>query len=560
MGGIGDTLRESRASLKEVFANRNLRRINFAFAGSIIGDGAQGVGAAVFAYRQGGATAVGVISVVRFLAMSFTAPFAAMLVDKFDRKRVMVAADIARAVLVLCAAAIIFKDGPALAVYAIAVMTSMIGTAFRPAQASLMPTLANHPGELTAANVVSSTIESVGFFAGPAIGGILLAVADIPAVYVFNAVSFVWSAAMVVRITTAAASTEPSTDPDADGDAGVPAEVKKGFLHELSAGYRTILTNRDLRLLVGLFCLQTIVAGASAVYEVAIALDLLKTGDSGVGVMLSALGVGGFFGGFIALVAARRNRLALDFGVGVALWGAPLLIIAIWPTLPAALAAMALIGVGNSLVDINAFTILQRLVPDEVMGRVFGALESAIIGGMGVGALLMPVLIHTIGLRSGLVVLGSVVVVVVVVGSAGLNRIDRTALAPVGLELFRGVPMLGVLPELVLERLARSAVSVSVAVGDAVFREGDDGDRFYVIESGSAEVSIGGEFVRTVTTGGSFGEIALLRDVPRTATVVATSDLTLRAIEREHFLPAVTGHGAAADEADQLVNRLLTAR
>ena len=212
---------------------------------------------------------------------------------------------------------------------------------------------------------------------------------------------------------------------------------------------------------------------------------------------------------------------------------------------------MGLIGIANSVVDVNAFTILQRLVPDAVMGRVFGAMQSAIVGGMALGALLMPILINTIGLRSGLIVVGAGVTGVVFVGLAGLARIDKVALAPHGLELLRGLAILGMLPDNVLERLARRSRLVSVASGQKVFSEGDGGDLFYVIESGTVDVSIRGEHVRPLGAGDSFGEIALLRDVPRTATVTATSDLVARVIERDQFLAAVTSHGDAATEAEK---------
>jgi len=562
---MSDTLRESRDAVHEVFKNRNLRRINLAFAGSIIGDTAQGVAAAVFAYQHGGATTVGVLGVVRFVCMAIAAPFTSLLGDRFDRKRVMVTADLVRAALVVAAGVIIATDGPALAVYTIAVVTSIVSTSFRPSQAALMPSLANHPGELTATNVVSSTIESVGFFAGPAIGGLILAVANIQSVYFFNAVSFLWSASLVLGLPSKrdrdAARLTRAGEPDADAGITETSEAEKeGFVREVTAGYREILRDKNLRLLVGLYCVQTVVAGASLVYEVAIALDLLHTGEGGLGILGSALGVGGFVGGIVALVLARRNRLAFDFGLGVMFWGAPLLLVAAWPTMASAVIAMALIGIANSLVDVNAFTILQRLTPDAVLGRVFGALESAIIGGMAVGALIMPLLINTIGLRSGLVVIGVSVSVLVVLGVSGLNRIDDVALAPVGLDLLVRVSMLSALPENVLERLARGSKSVSVDSGESVFREGDAGDLYYIIESGVAEVFIGGEYVRTLTEGDAFGEIALLRDVPRTATVTAASALVMRAIERDAFLSSVTGHGETSDEAERVVDRLLSAR
>ena len=562
MSEMRDSLRESKTALAEVFRNINLRRLNLALAGSVVGDWAYAVGVSVYAYTNGGATAVGVLGVARYASMALLGPFTSLLADRFDRKRVMVVADLARVVFVLAAAILIWRDGPSLAVYALAVCTSVAGTAFRPAQAALMPSLANHPGELTAANVASSTIESVGFFAGPAIGGLLIAASGVSVVFLFNALTFVWSAALVLAVHPVP-DAKPQPDP---GVAEVPEPAASGSAARqnpfagVGDGYREIFRNRDIRLLVGVYCAQTVVAGASLVFTVAIALDLLDMGPGGVGLIDSAVGVGGILGGFVALMLSQRGKLARDFGLGVVLWAAPLLLIAAWPTLPSALIAMALIGLANSVVDVNAFTILQRMVPDVVMGRVFGAMESAIVGSMGLGALLMPLLIHTIGLRSGLVVIGVAVIFVVLLGVGGLRRIDRVALAPEGLALLQSVAIFGVLQKNVLERLARNSRTVVVPSGQAVFSEGDGGDLFYVIESGTVDVTIRGAFVRTLSVGDSFGEIALLRNIPRTATVTATSDLVTRAIHRDKFLPAVTGHGDAADAADQVVSSLLMIR
>jgi MFS family permease len=292
------------------------------------------------------------------------------------------------------------------------------------------------------------------------------------------------------------------------------------------------------------------VAGASLVFTVSIALSLLDIGRSGLGFLDATLGIGGLIGGFLALVLAQRGRLARDFGVGVILWSAPLLLVAAWPTLGAAVAVMMLLGLANSIVDINAFTILQRIAPKDKMARVFGAMESAVIGGMAVGALLMPVLIGTIGLRWGLVVVGVGVSVPVLLGMRGLHRIDVTTLAPPGLDLLRGVSLLALLPEPTLESLARALVRVDVGPGDVVIREGDYGDRFYVIESGSVEVTREGRYVAELGPGDFVGEIALLRDVPRVATVTATSATTLQALDRAHFIPAVTGQGDFSEAAD----------
>ena len=548
-------MRASSRALSDVFRNPSLRRLELAFGGSVVGDWAYAVAVSVFAYDQGGPAAVGVLAVVRYLSMALVTPFTATLADRLPRRAVMISSDLVRAVLVVIAAGVIFSDGPALLVYGLAIVTSLAGTPFRPAQAALLPGLARDSGELTAANVASSTIESVGFFAGPALGGLLLAVADIPVVYLFNAATFVWSAALVLRIRPIA---EPAPEAGvADGTDDAPSV---GFAREAAAGFATILRSPDLRALVGLYSAQCVVAGASAVFIVAVALDMLDLGKAGVGYLDATLGIGGLVGGFVALVLAQRGRLAFDFALGVFLWAVPLLLIAVWPTLPSAVIALLLIGLANSLVDINVYTILQRVVPDEVMGRVFGALESSLIGAMALGALLMPILISTIGLRGGLVVIGASVSAVSLLALPRLLHIDRTTLAPVGIELLRGIPMLALLPERIIERLARSLVKVELKAGDVVVKEGDEGDRFYVVESGTLEVSRDGEHVAEIGPGGSFGEIALLRDVPRMATVTASSVVALLALDRRHFIPAVTGHGDANEAAELVISSRLGLR
>jgi hypothetical protein len=293
------------------------------------------------------------------------------------------------------------------------------------------------------------------------------------------------------------------------------------------------------------------------VFGVAIAFEMLGMSESGVGLLDAMVGVGGLVGGFVALMLATRGRLAVDFGVGVIMWSAPLLIVVAFPSLAPVLIVMAILGLGNSLVDINAFTIMQRLVSDEVMGRVFGAVDSALIAGMALGSLSMPLLMHTIGLRTGLLVLGTSVTVLALLSIGALRRIDTIALAPDGLDLIRSVSLFAPLPERSIERLARVATVVKVPAGDVVVRQGDPGDLFYVIESGEAEVTVAGDLSMSLGPGGSFGEIALLRDVPRQATVRATTDLVLRAIDRRVFLQVVTGHSEARANADRAISRML---
>ncbi len=544
MTGWRERLAESAAAMRRVFRNPGLRRLNLAFAGSIIGDWAFGIVISLYAYDKGGATALGVVGVVRYLTMAVIGPLLALLSDRYRRKSVMISADLLRAGLVTGTALVVMQDGPALAVYTLSIMATVLGSAFRPAQAALLPSLAQDPGELTAANVASSTIESVGFFAGPALAGLLLAIANRQTVIFLDALSFLWSAALIAGLRSEAHVAEARED-------------REGFVAETMAGFRTIAADRDLRLVVGLFFAQTVIAGASLVFEVAIALRMLDLGQSGVGYLGAMTGIGGIVGGFAALVLAARKRISVDFGLGVLLWAAPLVVVAAWPTLAAAIGAMVLIGIGNSLVDVNAFTILQRIVPDEVMGRVFGAVESVLVAGMALGALLMPLLIATIGLRGGLTIIGAAVSGLVIAGIAGLNRIDTATLAPAQLPLVKANDIFAPLSESVQERLARALVEVDIPAGEYACREGDSGDRYYLIAAGEAEVTTGGITVNHLGPGDAFGEIALLRDVPRQATVVASTDLTLYALERDVFLAAVTRHGEARERAESTIARFL---
>ncbi len=566
MSVVGTAVRETRDSLSTVFRNPGLRRINLAFAGSAIGDWAYATAILVWAYDVGGVTAVGVWGTVRLLLAAAVTPFGAMIVDRLPRKFVMVATDLLRAALVLIAALLIWTDGPTIAIFILATLASLAATPFRPAVAALLPKLVNKPEELTAANGTASTIESLAFFVGPALGGILLTAFDIPVVIVFNGLTFLWSAALVSRIQVpsteekvpagaAPADTEGElAEPSAAAADSEPAD-KESFRTEVLAGFRLIWRHRDLRLVAGVYCAQTVVAGASLVFVVSMAVEMTDFGSKGVGYLDSVLGLGAILGGLFAIGRASARRLASDFGVGVIFWALPLLLAAAWPSMWSAFLAMFIIGFANPVVDINASTILQRLAPDEVMGRVFGALETALIAAMALGSIVMPLLVATVGLRWSLTILAMVITVVVLPAMSGLRKLDTSLRAPAGLALLRGIPLFAPIEPKSLERIAQQLVKVEVAAGDTVIREGDAGDRFYVVESGGATATFGGKVLSVMEVGDPFGEIALLRDVPRTATVTADEPTVLLALEREAFLEAVTGDNEVSSRADDLIAR-----
>jgi MFS family permease len=551
LNGARSALRETGDSLRSVFRNPNLRRIQLALAGSMIGDWAYATAVAVWAYGVGGAQAVGIWTAIRLALMAFSSPVAATIADRLPRKRVMIAADLIRAGLVALAALCLALDLPDATVFVLATLTSLIGGAFRPAQRALMPALANRPEELTASNGTSSTLESLAFFVGPAIGALLLGFADVQVVFLVNACTFLWSTAFVigVRVPETAALAHPVA-PAEDG-------AKPSFLTETLAGFRLIRRDRDLLAVTMEVSAQTVVAGASAVFTIVIAVDILGAGPRGVGYLDSVLGVGAILGGFVAIARATRSRLAQDMTIGVVLWALPLLLVSLWPHPVAAFVAVALLGLGNPLVDVNMDTIFQRIAPDDVLGRVFGALETCLITTMALGAALMPILVNWLGLRTGLAVVGLGVTVVALAGLPRMRSLDGRLRRPAGLALLQSIPMFTPLTPSVLDSLARRLTTVQVTAGDVFVKEGEASDRFYVIVSGLVEVTQGTRVLRHEGPGEFFGEIGLLRDVPRTATVSALEDTELLALERDDFLDAVTGKIEARSAAEDIVTRRL---
>ena len=529
-------LTEPVAALTRSFRNKSLRRLQLAWLGSVIGHWSYLIALSVYAYDQGGAGAVGLVWVIRLVPAALLSPVLATFADRYRRERVMVVSDVARAALMGVGAALIAVDAPAATVYATAVVATIVGVVFRPAQAALLPRLARDPAELTAANVASSTIESVASFAGPALGGFLLVVAGPEVVFAVNGLSFVWSAALVLGIHA----------PQTDGDTA-PRE-RPSFVRELTGGIGAIAGERAVATVTGLYTAQTLVAGATNVLVVVAAIDLLDAGDGGVGYLNAALGVGGIVGGFVALVLAARGRLGTDLAVGLVLCGLPLAAIGLATDIPVALAALALIGLGNAIVDVSALTLLQRIVGDDVLGRVLGTLEGLLLAAIGIGALLAPLLVDAVGAEEALVISGLVLPVVTLLAAGGLRSIDRAAVRPEATGLLRGVPFLAALPEPIVEQLAAASTETSVRAGEVVIRAGDPGDLFYVIEAGEVEIE-----GRRFGPGESFGEIALLRDIPRTATVTAATDAVLHALDRDEFLAAVTGHGPAHASAEGVV-------
>ena len=557
---------ETGASLKAVFRNVNLRRVQLAFVGSSIGDWAYATAIVVWAYGVGGAQAVGIWMGIRFVLGALTAPVFAAFVDRWPRRRLMIATDLARAVLVAGAAVLIALDIATLVVFVLATLASLLASPFLIAQRSLLPSLAESPGELTAANGVHSTIDSLAFFAGPALAAGLLAFTNVPVVLLANVLTFLWSLALVSRVAVpepaarrpvAPSAAAEDTAEDAPEDSAQDTAGGPGFLNETLAGFRAIRRERALLLATVGVSLQTVVAGASAVFLVVMAAEFLAAGTNGLGYLNAVIGVGSVLGGLVAISRSSKGTLGRDLTTGVVLWSAPLLLVTAWPSPVACFLAVALIGLANPLVDVNVDTIFQRLTPDAMLGRVFGALESCMIATMALGAFVMPFIIDWLGLRFALAAIAVPVAGFALMQLPAMLRMDAVLTAPRGLGVLRAVDIFTPLDPATVESLARALDQAQFAAGEVILREGSESDLFYVIESGRVRVTQGDRTLRTEGPGEYFGEIGLLRDVPRTATITAVEDTVVHTLAREDFLRAVSGHRDSRVAAEGVVKRRL---
>ena len=538
MGALRDRFGDAARSFGRVFRNPNIRRLEGAWAVSIFSYWAYGIALAVFAYQEAGAAAVGLVGLLRYIPAAIASPFSAMLADRYPRERVLLAAELLRATLVALTVGVLVFDGPFALVVALSTLTAVVNSAEGPAESALLPTLATNPRELTAANVVSSTIESLAIFGGPAIGGILLATTSFEFVFGATVVAFLLSAFLISRVRV---DEQPER-----------REQATGVFHEFTAGFVTLAREPGLRMLVLLFSAQTFVAGALNVLIVVTALRLLDLGEQGVGFLNSAVGIGGLVGALVSAALISR-RLTTNFLLGILLWGIPIALIGLVPEPLPTLLFLGVVGLGNTLVDVSAFTLLQRAVPDDVLARVFGAMQGLWIGAIGIGAIIAPLLIAALDIRGALIITGAFLPILAILARRRLTALDQVPVPERELALLRGIDIFKPLPPPVLESIAGALVPVRLEPGREVFRQGEPGDRFYIVADGEVEIVADGRVVAVTKPGGYFGEISLLRDVPRTATVRAKGEVELLALERDEFIAAVTGHAASAETADSVV-------
>jgi len=531
------------SALPALARNENLRRVELAWGASIAAEWTHFVALGVFAYNAGGASAVGIAGLVRMLPAAFVAPFASALGDRFRRERFLVAVSLAGAAALGGSAAAYFLSRSELIVFALAAVVGVTSTLFRPALQATLPSLATTPEELIAANGATSTLESLGTLLGPLVAGVLVSVANVGVVFLVASAALLVAAAQLRgvlvegRIQVIASSRMPR-----------PREL-------LAGGFRAVVSEPTTRLLVFLTTAQSFIRGCLNVLIVVGVFQLFGAGAGAVGYLTAAVGIGGLVGAFGAL-SLKGRRLAVPFGISLVFWGLPIILIAAWPSVPAGIFLLAVVGAANSVEDVAVFTLFQRIVPDHVLTRVLGIVWGLAMGAIAIGSVAATGIVALVGSRTAFVVVGAILPLATLIVWRQLARIDREMLPPADeLAIVEGVPMFAPLSIAAKEHMAARLVEVPVTAGEVVIRTGDSGDRFYMVADGALEVTNGVH--AEAHRGDFFGELALLRDIPRTATVIATTRSRLYALEREDFLAAVTGHSAVRAAGEAVVEQRL---
>ena len=549
MRDVLDSVLRSVTVSASAMRNGSIRRAMVAYLAFNMVEMASWTTILVYAYGATGPASVGLVAILQLLPSAVAAPVLANIGDRFPRATVLLGWFLVQAALLAATGVAILVGAPPLVVYLVSALASIALTQTRPILASLLPELSRTPEELTAANAWSTIFIGIGGFLGPVGAAILLAVAD--AEVTFLVAGGVLAAAGVLLVGLRSPVEAPVGHAGDDTD----AETEGGF--SLLAGLREVVRDRDLFVVTALLTGEYVIYGGLEILLVLLAIELLGIGESGAAALVGAVGLGGIIGGAASFALVGRRRLAPWLGVAAVVIGLPVALMGVDPAPRTAALLVVVSGIGFAIIDTAGQTLLQRITPDAVRARVFGVLEGLLLVGEAVGSLIVPPIALAIGIQGAAIAMGLLLPLLAALAVGRFASIDaRVKLPEMELRALRGVAMLAPLGPAAIETLARHLVRMPVAIGTVVIREGDAGDRWYLVERGAFDVSVAGEPRPSLGPGDAFGEIALLRDVPRTATVTAATDGSVWALERDEFLAGVTGSPIALREAE----RVATAR
>ncbi len=540
----GDSGGRRLHAFRSLAGNRALLRVLGGYALFILTECAVWIAVLVYAYSHGGATTAGLVALVQLVPAAVLAPFAAAVADRRSPVVVLAGGYLLQAVAMAGIAAAVLLRVPLLA-YAFAAVASVALTTTRPAQSAVIPAAAVTADQLTAANVVVSWLEAAGLVTAGVLVGVLISLAGLGSVFVVCGGLSVVAMALVARLRVPALG---------DSQEGSPA-----VLAGVAEGLRLAVRRPRLRLMLALLTAEAIVAGALDLLFVILALGVLHRSQAWAGYLNSAWGVGAVIAATVSAVLIGRRLGAPILGAALVLSGV-LAALAFGPGLGGTLALLVVAGAASTLHDVGLRTLLQRSVPPQLMGRVFGVLEGLTSAGYAVGVLLVPLLVHLGGNRLALLGIACVLPLAAVVGGRALFALDAGVPVPVvEIALLRSLPLFAELPAPAVEGLAVALKPIHLPAGAVLIRQGDQGDAYYAVASGELDAVQDGQFLRRVGRGEGVGEIALLRAIPRTASVIAHTAATVYELNRLLFLTAVDSHAATAHRADHIADTRLAA-
>ena len=532
--------------VRAILRNPSLRRVQLAFLLFNAVEFGTWVAILLYAYEAIGPTSVGLVAVVQLVPGAVLAPFIAGLGDRIPRDRLLFLGYLAQMAAYGATWVGMALGAAPLVVVLAATCAATALSVTRPAQGSLIPSLSRTPEELTAANGLSGTMEGAGMLVGPLVASAILAVATPTTVFGAATIASLLAAMLVVRLPSAGL-------PVADVDE--PRRPDAADRSSLLEGLRLVARHGSTRIIVAILALRMVVIGALDVLFILLALEVFHVGESGAGILNAALGLGVVVGGGLTFTFVGRQRLAPVIAIATLACGTALVAIGIVASASSAAVLVIVAGGGFAACDVVGRTILQRATPDAVLARVLGALEGVDFAALAVGSLLAPLVVLLIGVQPTVIVFGLVLPAGIALAWAGLRTIDRHALVPFrAMALLREAAIFAPLPQPSLEWLARQTRWISIERGHVLIAEGDPGDAYYVLESGQLLVSHGDRPIRICDRrADGVGEIALLRDVPRTATVTAIETSVLLMVRRAEFLDVVAGHASSHDAAHSVM-------
>ncbi len=536
--------------LRIVWHNRELRRVSFAYLAFNVAEWATWLAMLVYAYDHGGVTASGIVATALLLPAAVLAPVLASAGERLPPGTALFAGYATQAASSALVAVVMLANARPAVVYAALVVPSVAYTMTRPTQSALTPGLARRPEDLAASNVVVGWIESIGTLLAPLVVGVVLTFSSPGAAFAVGAAVCAVGAVLVWPLRRVVAASAPAEEDDATTLRGALAAVRE---------------DPNARMLVLLLGAQATALGALDILYVELARGVLHRGGNWAGYLNAATGVGSVLAVVITARLVGQKRLALPLVISLGGWTVALFALASSPGIVGDLSLLAVAGGAQATFSVTARTLLQRVARSDLLARVFGMLEGLEMLGLAAGSLLTPVLVGLGGATAAFVGVGLLLPVVALTAGGRLLSIDRHATAPVvEAALLRSLPMFALLPPAQLETLAAALEPIAVEGGVDVITEGDEGDRFYVIADGEVDVLAGETQIATLGRGDGFGEIALLYDVPRTATVRTRGACDLYALDRETFLVALTGRypaeAALRGLADERLAELLALR